>query len=337
MKSLVSLALIPALALAVVAARATDASAACSKLECGSNSPIIDMYAFHELNEVGIPNNAGLRIRTLVANGNHYKADVIGRRLVGRDPASNAIVIEHSALTGAYLELFSLNGQLYKMYIDHVTLSVPFWVGPAASSGAETYELNYTGGNVTMKTPVCSMPPRGTIVQQIQKESALYANERFVADTKEVSPAAPDDDQWFNVACYNHVLWKLFMTRNTTASSALGYTVARTYHQTMLKMYVGDVCGNGNAFTSQGTPLFWNNHPYGWGSAVLGQDTLEGLWGPNGALCIDDYRKGSSYYQQVVAPGCGSLLPPTCAAAYPGLPQLPTTAFVYTTIPQALP
>lgn len=336
MKSLVSLALVPALALAVVAARATDASAACGKLECGSNSPVIDMYEFHELNEVGLVNNAGLRVRYLVANGTYYRADVIGARLVGRDLASNAIAIEHGALTGAHLELFSLNGQFYKLSIDHVTLSTPFWVGAAASAGAESYELNYTGGAITQKTPVCSMPPRGT-ANQLSKESVLFSGERFVADTKRVKTAASDDENWFNIGCYNHVLYKLFYTRNTVPSSALGYTLSRAYHQAMLKMYVGDVCGNGNAFTTQGTPLFWNNVPYFWGSAVLGQDFLEGLWGPNGALCIDNYRKGASYYQSVVAPACGSMLPPTCASAYPSLPQLPSNAYLFTTIPALIP
>ena len=46
MKSLVSLALVPLLALALVATRATDASAACNKLECGSNSPIVSITVF---------------------------------------------------------------------------------------------------------------------------------------------------------------------------------------------------------------------------------------------------------------------------------------------------
>lgn len=336
MKSLVSFALVPALALAVVAARATDASAACTKLECGTNSPVIDLYEFHELNEVGLTNNAGLRIRHLVANGVNYRADVIGTRLVGRDLVSNAIAVEHGALTGAFLEIVSQNGQYYKLSIDHVTLSTPFWVGAAASAGAESYELNYTGGGITQKTPVCSLPPRGT-ANQLYKESVLFSGERFIADTKRVKAAASDDANWFNIGCYNHVLYKLFYTRNTVPSSALGYTLSRSYHQAMLKMYVGDVCGNGNAFTTQGTPLFWNNPPYNWGSAVLGQDVLEGLWGPNGALCIDDYRKGASYWQAVVAPTCGSLLPPTCASAYPSLSPWPTNAYLFTTIPQALP
>ncbi|MBK7072823.1 MAG: hypothetical protein IPH44_11015 [Myxococcales bacterium] len=334
MKSLVSLALVPALALAVVAARATDASAACSKIECGSNSPVIDLYEFHELNEIGLPNTAGLRVRYLVASGVTYRADVIGARLVGRDLASNAVVVEHGALTGAHLELISPSGQLYKLSIDHVTLSTPFWVGAAASPGAESYELNYTGGNITQKTPVCSLPPRGT---QLAKESVLFSGERFVAETKRVKAAAADDGNWFNIGCYNHVLYKLFYTRNTVPSSALGYALSRAYHQAMLKMYVGDVCGNGNAFTTQGTPLFWNNPPYNWGSAVLGQDVLEGVWGPNGALCIDDYRKGATYYQGVVAPACGSQLPPTCASAYPSLSPFPSNAYLFTSIPQALP
>jgi hypothetical protein len=134
------------------------------------------------------------------------------------------------------------------------------------------------------------------------------------------------------------VLWKLYFTRHTIPSSALGYTVSTTRHQAMLKMYVGDVCGNGNAFTTQGTPLAWNNPPYNWGPAVLGQDVLEGVWGPSGALCIDAYRKGASYWQSVVVPACGStLVPPTCAAAYPSLSPLPSPGYLFTTIPQALP
>lgn len=338
MKHLVSLALVPALVFGGVAVGARTATAACSKLDCGSNSPIIDMFSFHELNEVGLPNDAGLRLRDLVTSANvHYHPDVIGGRLVGRDANQN-IAIEHAALAGSYLEVFTAAGAFYKLYIDHVTLGVPFLVGPAASAGYESYELNYTGGSITQKTPVCSMPPRGATQQQ--KESVLYAGERFVALTKRVRTAAVDDNNWFNVGCYNHVLWKTFVTRHTIPSSALGYSVPTSAHQAILKMWVGDVCGNGNAFTTQGTPLYWNNPPFMWGSAVLGQDVLEGLWGPDGALCINEYRKGDNFWTTVVVPGCGSTaLPPLCSVAYPNLSlqNFPAAAYVFSTIPQALP
>lgn len=336
MKSLVSL----SLSLAVVGGvLAGEAHAKCSLIECGTNSPIIDSFPFHELNEAGLPNEIGLRLRDLVsADGTHYHPDVIGGRLVGRDLATNLVAIEHADLAGGYLELYSSSGAPYKMTIDHVTLAVPFLVAPQASTAAETYELNYTGPGITQKTPVCSAPPRGVLGNQIYKEAVLFAGERFVASTKRVRAAASDDASWFNVGCYSHVLWKLYFTRHTIPSSALGYTVSTTRHQAMLKMYVGDVCGNGNAFTTQGTPLAWNNPPYNWGPAVLGQDVLEGVWGPSGALCIDAYRKGATYWQSVVVPACGSTLtPPTCAAAYPSLSPLPSPGYLFTTIPQALP
>ncbi len=337
MNARISLALSLAVVGAVLAGEVPAAHAKCSLIECGTNSPVIDSLPFHELNELGLPNDIGLRLRHLVApDGTHYAPDVVGGRLVGRG-SGGAVVIEHAGLTGSYLELFSSSGGMYKLYVDHVTLAVPFLVGAAASAPAETYELNYTGPNTTMKTPMCSMPPRGVVGNQVYKEAVLFSGERFVSSSKRVRTAAADDTSWFNVGCYSHVLWKLYFTRHTIPSSALGFAVSTLRHQAMLKMYVGDVCGSGDAFTTNGTSLFWNNPPYGWGPAELGQAVLEGVWGPNGALCVNDYRKGATYYQTTVMPACGSLLPPTCTAAFPSLSPLPAPGYVFTTIPQALP
>lgn len=327
------------LAIALVIAVTAEARAACGKLECGTNSPIIDSYEFHELHERGLANAAGLRVRDLVTpGGTHYRPDVIGGRLVGRG-FMNVIMIEHAGLTGSYLELLTGNGGMYKLYVDHVSTSLPFWVGPDVTAPAESYELTYLGGLATQKKPLCASPPRGTSVPgQTMKESVLFSGERFDATTKTVAPATTGDDTWFNVGCYQSALYKLYLTRHTLPSSAPGYTVDTTAHQAMLKMYVGDVCGNGDSFTVQGTPLYWNNPGAGsWGSAVIGQDVLEGVWGPHGARCIDAYRRGTSYWQSTVVPACGTLVPPTCAATSPSLAPWPAGVYAVTTIPQALP
>lgn len=296
-----------------------EAKSPCPLWGCGENSPILGPFNLHELEEdrvsgglhlPGGANSAGIRLLGFRKNGQMYRADVVVDKLKARSLITGMIVYEGVTLAGGALVVSypvapGLAAGNAELQILNVHNNVTMWQGPATA--VETYEINYTGADVPVgaSRPVCrNAPPAaagtGLAVDGEGKvwpnrlEAILYTGDRYKEDTKEVTAASyVAAGTWFNIGCAGGALAKLYLNRHTTASATAGYTTTPAERQTMLKMYVGDFCGNGWTFTRQGTKIHWSNNK-GWQSASGNTASYESLWYPGGAVCLDTHRLHSS-------------------------------------------
>lgn len=326
-----------AVVVAAVAADAGRADAKCSVLECGTNSPTMETYRFHELNLAGLYNAEGLRVTGLVQGGVTYQPRIVGDELRGIGPGG--LVLAGTALAGAHLAIETDTDpvQHYSIFIEHVTDGIDYWVDPG-EDGVFTYHLTYTGPVTTQRTALCPDPPdkktagleTETYVNPL--EAILHGGDRYDADAKTVIATGSATRGWMNVACAGNALYKLHMIRHTEFSSDAAHVTTAGQRQAMLKMYVSDVCGNGDSFTLQGTPLHWDNL-FGWGYTDGTEHSVEALWSEDGALCMDLHRLGDTYADDIAA--CAPRLP-TCGDAYPGWEtSWPASAYVASFVPYA--
>ena len=303
----------------------------CPKWGCGTNSPVMDIFDFHDLDESGQQANlAGVKVKYLLQNGVAYKPDVVVDRLVARSYSNpSAIALSGAQLTGARLYVDTPKG-VFAIHIVNVHHDTPFWVGPAGT--VETYELAYTGPGYATAMRLCSNPPsaysRHGEDWPAPMEAILFTGDRYDADALTVTASDyAGAGTWFNIGCAGSVLAKLHLTRHTTASQVSGYTSARSERQAMLKMYASDVCGDGTPFTKQGTPLWWENSK-GWDT--LGSiQSHEALWSSTGAMCMDVHRLQAQYGWDIAA----SCAPRPCSGWFglPGFPDVwPRGAYVLT-------
>src|SRR6186713_944234 len=64
----------------------------CPIWQCGSNSPHIDNYDFHDAHKYGLPNSAGFRIVDFRKGTTHYQLDVENGRLMGRQQYGSGLM-----------------------------------------------------------------------------------------------------------------------------------------------------------------------------------------------------------------------------------------------------
>ncbi len=105
----------------------------------------------------------------------------------------------------------------------------------------------------------------------------------------------------FNLACYGAAPAKMHLLRHTTAGSDPTGGPARTttfpQRTAMLKAITADYCGDGRAWTADGTELQWTDAK-GWFTSpdldltsCEAQSMIEGVWGAEGALCLNKPRR----------------------------------------------
>jgi hypothetical protein len=308
-----------ALAGCAVEADLETASAAlsnCPSWGCGSNSPVIDLWGFHELDEGGGVNGAGIKLLGLEKGGRSYTPEVIGTELIGHsdDPAS------YPSITGAELAgshfVLDTPGGVVPLHIRKESRITSYWVGKPELIA--TYELDYELNGLLR--PVCNDPPDEGPVWPMAKEAILFEGDRYDADAKTVIDV--DDTRWFNIACAGSALAKLVLNRQVTVASDDKPDVAS--RQALLKLFVSDVCGTGQAFTHEGEPLLWGNAPLDGKVA-----SYEAVWDQDGALCMNTHRlDGDPDYPTIAAD-----IAHACAKAGRALPACDDTP----SFPQAWP
>lgn len=331
------------LSLIVLAACATEseddlgtegiAKGGCPLWGCDLNSPVMGPFRFHELHENGLYNTANVRVISLRKGADTYVPDVTGSSLVARNAAGVA-VLTGTQLAGAYFELQTPSG-IYKMYIDQVSNAVTYWVGPATAM--YTYELTYEAPGTTFRQPVCFNPPErisgeGPLWSK-RFEAILFTGDRYHATYKTVTASTPTTSgAWFNIGCAGSALAKLHLNRHTSAGSISTYQTTAGERQAMLKMYVSDVCGGGEEFTLQGTPLHWSNIK-NWRTLTGLEPTFEAYWNASGAMCLEHHRLESdpAYAAEIEAMCPGK---PLCSTLWPSTPNgWPAGAYIKTANP----
>ena len=313
------------------------AKSPCPEWGCGANSPLMGPFDVPEASADHIPNPNGLTLVGLVAGTAMFDVDVIGDRLTGRRIINGQLqVIQGFALRGAYLlftypKTATLAAGTARLWINKVSKSLLFWQAP--TSLVESYELLYDGaGNTGDPKPVCNSPLAGVGTGATDPEgqfwgtrfdSIIYEGDRYDGVSKKIiATGANIPGNWFNIACAGSAPAKLHLNRHTfiSATSSIQPTVGE--RQAMLKMYSGDFCGSGNAYTKQGTPIHWSS-AWGLASPPMSNLSYESMWTESGAVCLDVHRLASSLdpveasFGAMVRAECN---PPPCSRV-PGFPD----------------
>ncbi|MCA9674158.1 MAG: hypothetical protein H6708_22005 [Kofleriaceae bacterium] len=260
----------------------------CPSWGCGTNSPVIGPWNFHELDVDGEANAAGLKLVAMVLNGNAYRPEVVGAELIGHSLDEQSYPSRYGVdLAGATLRVEAPDGT-YDIRIAAVEYVTRYWVGSPDLN--YTYELEYTGPDQMDYQPVCHNPPVRSGAFPHALGALLFTGDRYDAARKLVISSEPDETRgWFNIACAGSALGKLHLNRHTTAGSTSDDKSTREQRQSMLKMFVSDVCGTGRPFTHAGEPLHYENAD-GWMTLDGTEASYEALWDADGALCLDEHR-----------------------------------------------
>ena len=295
----------------------------CPTWGCGENSPVMGPFGnWWDLHFGGQANNDRLVVEGFFLGNTRLTPSLRGSRLSATKPSlplGTTVTLTGTQLNNAYFRLRAPSGEIFQLIIKSVnpvaTSTVTYWVGPPTQ--IETYELKWNHPGEIESTPVCTNPPERDSGEgpgrfwTRQTEAILFTGDRYSED-KEVS--LTDTSGWMNIACAGSVLAKLHLNRHTTAGSTSTYVTTALQRQAMLKMYVSDVCGTGNAWTTAGTKLHFQQNQ----TATSVWTNLDGLeygfeaqWGPDGALCIDSHRRGTEYWPNIEL-DCGAAMPPAC-------------------------
>ncbi len=316
----------------------------CPKTGCGTNSPFLGPTEFHELEETGTSANAeGFRLLRMEKLGVVYRPHVSGAVLTGI--IGRNVVLRGQGLVGAELMISNdRTNEQFGIKIVHVSNDQTFWKPDdnGALGHIETYELQWRPIGGTYK-PVCTNPPGRmdpdgpNALWNRPIEAILFTGDRYDTSTLSVTATTLGGSlNWFNVACSGNVMSKLFLNRHTDASQTPNFPTSLEQRQAMLKMYTSDLCGTGQAFTVQGTPLHWVSSA-GWSNASTDYAHMEALWNSQGAVCLDTHRLHLSAndmtFQYTAA--CGTLLPP-CTTSNGTATFTSTGAYLRTSSPAPL-
>jgi hypothetical protein len=268
---------------------------------CGTNSPVVDCYGFHDLHLGGRPNDAGLTIPTnLSGRAQIYLADGRTCDLRVEDSeiraaCSSGDVVTGMDLRGAKIPLLHAVGSYHGEYSIRIASvrKTTFATNASRSIFAYTLMVPTIGG---AEKNLCSHPSpfrddemeKHDLLTMLPPEAIVFEGDRIYAEPKTMSHLP--DDGWFNIGCARHALAKLHLTENTIA--AQGPAQAETHwktRQATLKLLAADYCGAGFPFTVAGEPLLWKGRP---GEPMdhfyrnLRPTKLEARWNENGAVCL---------------------------------------------------
>lgn len=308
---------------------------------CGSNSPEVDTYGFHELHLEGEPNREKAQIETdnglakIVKNGKTYVLKVIGSKIYGVQRGTT--VLYDAGLVGAEIPLL-IDGKSYQLRIE-TARDIRYAVGsqtevlgaytlswydqsrPAngkrticaaptilsAAATATKATASDAGSNIIVRPP----PGGDELLGMRSGESVVFEGDRF--DARAMTTAEVGDALWFNLGCAGHTLAKLHLTRNTIAGGAASYGISGKDRQATLKMMAADYCGDGTKFTVAGEPLRWRG---GLVDFYTFPSSLEARWTNEGATCLNEPRlrhTTSTLAPQIFGPSIDAAIAAHCA------------------------
>jgi ADYC domain-containing protein len=221
--------------------------------------------------------------------------------------------LEGSALQGVAIWVSDTHNELFELLVDKVSLQdLHFWEG--APQPVEAYELTYLridppdpGGTAT---DVCS--GQGTSSDPlwggVPHAAILFADEYIDVDHAAIGQPRPG---MFHIGCPGSTHARMHLSRHTRPSDHDGqFPTTLDQRLAMLKMFSADYCGTGQRFTTDNYPLRWLDNT-GWTQPALDLDpkhgqitSIEAIWGPEGAVCLDTPRKVSRDQVPCALPTC---------------------------------
>jgi hypothetical protein len=300
----------------------------CPNFACGQNGPSLSGHPFHELSEAHVPNLEGFTLGMATRSGASYELRVSGWELRAYSAAGT---LTGANLKGTFFLVTGADGTAYRVWIaDYSTMQI--FAGPLKGTLIQLYVLKWvelTPGGVPIGhyQNLCSNPPTGAYredtLYQPAETTVIFEGNRYDAQHKLVSASR---SSWFNFGCAGNALAKLLLTGHTSLTGS----ATLLQQQAVLKMIVADYCGDGQTFTVAGEPLYWKTQNL-YMSFLHTPESLEGRWGPDGPLCIDNYRlkkttsalaalyfpldaNGEPDILAAVAQHCPANVPPACNA-----------------------
>jgi hypothetical protein len=280
------------------APRLEDLAFQCPLTGCGDNSPLMDGISIAEAHEDDqVANDEGVRVLGLRKGNVHYDLKVMDDRLEGWiDGVPRLTGFE---LQGSVIRLLQ-DGNPPRQFFVHIVdvhHSLTFQVGKG--DPIWTYRLVWTDNPAMVCTPsgcpaVCPLITSEEGWDEPHVEAIFFEGDRY--DRRNRTVSAIEDEagtEWFNVACIGSTPAKMHVFRFTTVASYLTYQSEQLDRTAVLKMFGGDYCGRGKAFTVIGTAVKWQNAP-GWRNLYKGFPPIddEAVWDENGAVCLDVPRMG---------------------------------------------
>lgn len=296
----------------------------CDDWVCGSNSPMVDNYGFHDLNVNGLRNASGFALVRVDRNGVTYRMAVQGGEII-LTPISGGAVLSQYSVKGAILRVVhAASGQRYNIEIADAAKTVSWARLNGDTRSILTYQFRWQvddplSTNVRW-TNVCTNPTSESEPGMNAYHTMVFEGDRIDARTKTVVRV---EDGWFNFGCAGHALAKMHLTGHTEGARALGFETTLDQRTTMLKMLSADYCGTGQPFTVAGTPLTWRDDKR-WMSFSPLLAPVEARWRPDGVACLNTPRLdanpsalGEQHFgtdvRAQVETACGRSIP-TCGA-----------------------
>jgi hypothetical protein len=148
--------------------------------------------------------------------------------------------------------------------------------------------------------------------EDLKYSAIVFEGDHYDPEKKTVSKSRGAG--WFNLACFGAAPAKMHLLRHTAAgaftSDGTNRNTSLPERTAMLKAITADYCGNGAAWTGDGTPLEWMDarewHPKPNldVSALTTSGMIEAVWGPKGALCLNEPRRKTSAPPTAAYPAC---------------------------------
>lgn len=281
----------------------------CPSFGCGTNSPMIDTFEFHDFSLVDptgrgltIANDAGFsiqavrRIAQIVQRGTSYNLRVKDGRISGTTCTTvPCTTISGTGLIGAWVPV--VRGESHYAVLITDVRPLGFFLGGGQT---ETYAFKWVDAsgssfdlcnNIPLLEQLIAAQPGGLdgpfanqeLMGMHPWEAVVFEGDRIDSNAKTMSPDAMTDDRWFNVGCAGHALAKLRLTRNTVHSQLVGIPQPWVQRQATLKMLVADYCKTGVPFTVAGQRLVWTGDLMGYFSSPM---ELEARWAQDGPQCL---------------------------------------------------
>jgi hypothetical protein len=290
----------------------------CPVYGCGTNSPTVgDGLVFDELDPTGAtPNRGGLYFSgAIAADGTPVKLRVVRHALEAYALDGTGRVFRNYGLINTVVTLKHPIKGLYQFRIEGLSKQgVRFWARWAWDSDelVPFYQLKARRG-LTNKfdehvcvNDVLSTDPLWT---GLEHSATFFQWDHYDVDTHEVTERSPGDPV-FNIACAATAPAKMHLLRHTRAGSmrsdgSIAYDTTVEQRQAILRMLTADYCGDGRSFTVHGHPLVYVD-ANDWYHPTTTYSSLEAIWGPDGAVCLDDPRMLG---RDEVIEACGRAIP----------------------------
>jgi ADYC domain len=337
-----------------------EAYVLCHEADCGVNNDYMGGY-FSDL-RFGDENDQGFTL-TSFTNPNWgpltARLDVFNDRFIPVE--ANGALMTSEEVVGTVLHLTDKAGVAWELLIRGIHTDARFWALPTPYQ-IQTYAIGYRKAGTFNPAEhdgywqFCrneELPGD----DDVMSDALAFEGERYDAETKAIETSSVggfnQPPAWFNLSCLGSAPAKMFMVRETQASSndatdLVNIETKFDERRAFLNAWTGNYCGDGVSFTRTGERLQirdsknWLIPEWGWKDFATWEKrtfrTYEAAWNKTGAICLDEPRRADSdagVYEEI-QDHCKAVRGhriPRCTDGNSKLPAWPKTAHILTVNP----